>query len=194
MSKFCGGCKKTLDLTQFYNNKRKRDGKQTQCKPCMKKQNVINYKKHKKQWNERSVEYRKTDKWKKYKNNYECNKYKNNSSHRIHVRLRTNLREKLKSCKSKSTMKYVGCNVERLKCHLESQFGEFMSWRQVHLFHIDHRIPCAAFDMENELDKRVCWWYKNLQPMWAKENIKKNAKYKEEDKQALIKEWIFYHI
>ena len=55
-------------------------------------------------------------------------------------------------------------------------------------------VNSSAFDMENELDKRVCWWYKNLQPMWAKENIKKNAKYKEEDKQALIKEWIFYHI
>ncbi len=30
--------------------------------------------------------------------------------------------------------------------------------------------------------------------MWAKDNMQKNAKYKEEDKQALIKEWIFFHI
>ena len=48
--------------------------------------------------------------------------------------------------------------------------------------------------MENPLEQKVCWWYKNLQPMWAKENIIKRDKYKEEDKQALIKEWIFYHI
>ena len=59
---------------------------------------------------------------------------------------------------------------------------------------IDHRIPCAAFNLKNPVHQKVCFWYKNLQPMWAKENIIKRDKYKEEDKQALIKEWIFYHI
>ena len=30
--------------------------------------------------------------------------------------------------------------------------------------------------------------------MWGKDNIKKGDKYKEEDKKALIKEWIFYNL
>lgn len=125
---------------------------------------------------------------------YEKKKRKNDIHYRLKSNISRRLREILKQGKSKSTMKYVGCNIKTLKCHFERNFADFMSWRQAHMFHIDHRIPCAAFNMENELDKRVCWWYKNLQPLWIKDNLIKRDKYKEEDKQALIKEWIFYHI
>ena len=131
--------------------------------------------------------------WRK-RTQYEKKKRKNDIHYRLKSNISRRLREILKQGKSKSTMKYVGCNIETLKCHLESKFAKFMSWRQAHMFHIDHCIPCAAFNMENELDKRVCWWYKNLQPLWVKDNLAKKDKYKEEDKQALIKEWIFYHI
>lgn len=47
MPKFCGGCKANKDYKDFYNNKKKADGKQTQCKTCMKDQNKKNYVKHK---------------------------------------------------------------------------------------------------------------------------------------------------
>lgn len=201
MSKFCGGCKKTLDLTQFYNNKRKRDGKQTQCKPCMKKQNEINYKKHKLTWDKRSEEWRNKPINKKRERKritkWQLQERKKNPSYKMKCTLRGRLLSALKGCKKDaSTMELLGCSVLQLQCHFGRQFDEYMTLTNHGKtgWHMDHRVPCAAFNLKNPLHQRVCFWYKNLQPMWAKDNIKKNAKYKEEDKQALIKEWIFYHI
>jgi len=41
-------------------------------------------------------------------------------------------------------------------------------------WHIDHIIPCAAFNMSNEIDQRICFHYTNLQPLWAVDNIRKS--------------------
>ena len=45
-------------------------------------------------------------------------------------------------------------------------------------WHIDHKIPISAFNFESpkDLDFKKCWALINLQPMWAKENIRKGAK------------------
>ena len=48
--------------------------------------------------------------------------------------------------------------------------------------HIDHICPCAAFDLSNDPDPRfkitieqaVCFFYKNLQPLWSWENLSKS--------------------
>jgi hypothetical protein len=74
----------------------------------------------------------------------------------------------------------VDFTVEQLKKHLEKKFTKGMSWD---LFlkgeiHIDHKIPISAFNFEtpDDIDFKKCWSLKNLQPMWAKENLTKNAK------------------
>ena len=130
--------------------------------------------------------------WRK-RTGYERNKRKTDLHFRVKSNISRRLREVLNQKKG-STMKYVGCDTQKLLCHIEQRFTENMSWRQYHLLHLDHRVPCNAFDLSNPLHQRVCFWYKNLQPLWAKDNMKKSDKYKEEDKQQLIKDWIFFHI
>jgi hypothetical protein len=72
----------------------------------------------------------------------------------------------------------VGCSPAELKAHLESQFKEGMTW-ETHGrrgWHIDHILPCASFDLNNPEEQRICFHYKNLQPLWWYENISKSDK------------------
>jgi hypothetical protein len=72
----------------------------------------------------------------------------------------------------------VGFTIDNLKCHLEEQFQEGMTWENYGEWHIDHRLPKAAFNFETpeDIDFQRCWSLSNLQPMWAKENISKGAR------------------
>ena len=71
-----------------------------------------------------------------------------------------------------------------MKEHIEIQFQEGMTWEnQGTKWHVDHRIPLAAFKTEKGVE--ICSWYRNMQPMWGKDNLSKGGRYKEgEDKVA----------
>jgi hypothetical protein len=83
-----------------------------------------------------------------------------------------------KGVKQKLTKELIGCDINTLKSHLESQFQEGMNWENHGSFgwHIDHIIPCTAFDLTKEEEQKKCFHYKNLQPLWWKENIQKSNK------------------
>jgi hypothetical protein len=72
----------------------------------------------------------------------------------------------------------VGYTVDELKRHIEKQFTEGMSWDNYGKWHIDHAIPISVFNYETpeHEDFKRCWALENLQPLWAMENIIKNAK------------------
>jgi hypothetical protein len=72
----------------------------------------------------------------------------------------------------------VGYDVSRLMKSIEKQFKEDMSWSNYGKWHIDHKIPLTAFNYERpeDIDFKRCWSLKNLQPLWAKENISKSDK------------------
>lgn len=78
--------------------------------------------------------------------------------------------------KSAKTMELLGCSIEEVKSHLESQFTEGMTWDNYGKWHIDHIIPCASFDLTDPEQQKKCFHYTNLQPLWATENISKGAK------------------
>lgn len=80
--------------------------------------------------------------------------------------------------KSKRTQALLGCNREQLKDHLESQFQKGMTWENYgrNGWHMDHRIPCASFDLTDPIQQAKCFHYTNLQPLWAIDNIRKNDK------------------
>lgn len=96
----------------------------------------------------------------------------------VQRRLSSRIREVLyrsRSVKCRTTLEYLGCTAEYLRAHLESRFAEDMSWDNYGKFgwHIDHIIPCAAFDLAREDHQMVCFNYRNLQPLWSKDNLSK---------------------
>jgi len=106
---------------------------------------------------------------------YSINKRKVNIHHRLSCYLRTRIYQALKGKgKSANTIQLVGCSVERLKFHLESMFQQGMNWDNYGKWHIDHIEPCANFDLSIPEEQTACFHYTNLQPLWAKDNLRKN--------------------
>lgn len=99
-----------------------------------------------------------------------------------HNRLAQNTRTRVSGLlrghvKSAPTLVLLGCSLEQLKAHLEAQFKPGMSWDNYGQWHVDHKRPCASFDLSKPEDQRACFHYTNLQPLWAKENRVKNSRY-----------------
>lgn len=95
------------------------------------------------------------------------------------VILRARVRLALKhNKKSASITRLLGCSIAKLRTHLESQFLPGMTWENHTLqgWHIDHRAPCAAFDLRQPEQQRACFHYTNLQPLWAFDNLSKGSR------------------
>jgi hypothetical protein len=108
---------------------------------------------------------------------------KNNLGFKLKCRIYTRINELLKGIeKSIPTMKLVGCYCEWLKAWLEIHFQPGMTWGNYGLsgWHIDHIKPCEAFDLTDPYQQRLCNNWRNLQPMWASENISKGDKWSPE--------------
>lgn len=92
-------------------------------------------------------------------------------------KVRNNLRKRLREfVKGKSGFMQIGCKKQELVAHLESKFQKGMSWDNYGEWHIDHIIPCSAFDLTNPSHIATCFHYQNLQPLWAADNIRKSNK------------------
>ncbi len=116
----------------------------------------------------------------KKKADYMKNRRATNLNYRIMTRLRGRLSDAVRGrCpRGGSHVVLLGCSVEFLKQHLESQFKEGMSWENYGRsgWWIDHIIPLSLFDLSDpEQLKRLCH-YTNLQPLWRLENIIKSNK------------------
>jgi len=117
-------------------------------------------------------------------------RYHSDPEYNLIRRLRGRMWEAVKAAgldkKCDSSSELLGISYQGLKEWLEAQFTEGMTWENRPDWHVDHIIPCDAFDLTVEQNQRICFWYKNLQPLWAEENMKKSNTYTEADKQALI--------
>lgn len=76
--------------------------------------------------------------------------------------------------KRSKTFELIGCSHQELRSHLESMFSHGMDWENYGLWHVDHIIPLASAKTEEEVAD-LCH-FKNLQPLWAADNIKKGAR------------------
>ena len=127
-------------------------------------------------------------------------KYRSQNVHRIRERsrqyrsiphnqianaLRCRLRKVLLQANSKKadrTFRLIGCSSRELAKHLESQFQPGMNWENygnpngdhTNCWHIDHIVPCSAFDLTDAAQQQTCFHYSNLQPLWGKENMAKS--------------------
>ena len=111
-------------------------------------------------------------------------RYQNEVEFRIIQVLRSRLRKVAKRGRgySGNNLKWLGCTPVELREHLERQFQPGMSWSDLGTgagkWHIDHIVPCAAFDMRKESDRLACFHYTNLGVLWSHLDIEKGATWK----------------
>ena len=196
LSKKCSNCEVSKESSQFCKKPTSKNGLASICRECDnirgKKYRILNKDKE----SIRSSKY--------YKNNRETILARRNNrsqdqkdliNQQERTRVATDIQFKLtkilrsrirtaikKNTKTGSAIRDLGCSATQLKEHLESKFQPGMNWDN-HSFegwHIDHIIPLSSFDLtDREEFLRACH-YTNLQPLWAKDNMKKSNKIEEQ--------------
>lgn len=191
----CNKCNIKKSKEEFYFRKELQIYKK-QCKTCqrsrakvrraetienIKKRRSNHYQKNKERLQKQGREYYHNNKEKIINNArvYFSNRYNSDSYFKLKQTLRNRLRKVLKSKKLHKDNKfaeYIGCSLEELKQHLESQFQPGMSWENhtTDGWHVDHIVPLDSASTSEEMMKLS--HYTNLQPMWAIPNIKKGNK------------------
>ena len=115
---------------------------------------------------------------------YVKEKRKNNPGFKLRLIVSSSINGRLKkrlySKNGKRTWDFLPYTVDELMQHLENLFQSGMTWEN-HTFygwHIDHIRPDCSFNYKNVEDKEFqeCWSLKNLQPLWWRDNLKKNGK------------------
>ena len=164
MQKVCSKCGGLKDYSEFCVDRKKKDGLQSQCKTCKSESIVMYYQQHP----DRRSKLPKEKALAKY--------YKNRLAWNFSRRMRRSLNG------NKSGIKWeclVGYNLGDLRKHLESQFVDGMSWDNYGIvWHIDHIVPISAFSITSYEcgDFKRCWSLENLQPLFAKDNLRKSNK------------------
>ncbi len=166
MMRKCTKCHKIKLMVEFYTHKAKKDGIEASCKDCCRLKQRVYYKEHIEEVKQYQIEYNKKS---RKKINSRVQKRKKED---VHYYLASTLRIRLnkyltRENKSGSAVKDLGCTVAELKQHLESKFQPGMTWENRGQWHIDHIKPLASFILTD----------RNLQPLWAQDNIRKGNKY-----------------
>lgn len=200
----CGShCKKCISkyIKEYYNNENNEDRKRKyntkysiENKEKIKiyhkkyyKKNKIKILKQNKKWrNNNSEKMQKAQKrWIKknkerylfHNREYIKNRIKNDPNFKIARNLRIRISQLLcGKYKSGSAVKDMGCSIPGLKVYLESLWQPNMTWKNYGKWHIDHIIPLASFDLTDRKQFLKACHYTNLQPLWAKDNLKKGAR------------------
>jgi hypothetical protein len=102
-------------------------------------------------------------------------------SHRLHIYL---LVKSGFMIKTRRSLEYLGCSPAFLKKHLESQFKPGMNWDKDNygkVWHIDHIFPLKprkphTLNLKDPKDCARVFNWKNLRPMFGKENTSKSNK------------------
>lgn len=97
---------------------------------------------------------------------------------RLAKNLRARMRRTLKrGSKVASTLELLGCSIPEWRAHLESLFLPGMTWENYGTaWHVDHRKPCASFDLTDPSQQRICFHWSNTQPLFAVDNLRKSNK------------------
>ena len=110
-----------------------------------------------------------------YRRTWQNNKRASDPSYKLNNNISRGIRSSLNGNKTMHWEGLVDYTLNELIKHLESLFITGMNWDNYGEWHIDHIIPKSVFNFtkpEHEDFKR-CWALKNLQPLWAEENISK---------------------
>ncbi len=163
----------------------------------------LKYRQTRNQWNKRNYLKEKAKKdanrdhinavhreWKK-KNRNRLNseykeRYKNDIAFHISEKCRHRIKDAIQRCrkgtmKCDRTIKLLGCSYNELKKYIEEKFTDGMSWDRVIAgkIHLDHIRPICTFDLLDQEQQRIAFHYTNLQPLWARDNLRKARSLKE---------------
>lgn len=110
--------------------------------------------------------------------------YKEDSTKRIPDYLRRRVRNALLgACYSEDTEKMLGCSRTYLLKHFESLFTDGMAWDNYTFagWGTDHIKPVRLFDLTDNVQRCICFNYRNLRPLWNVDNMKKGASWTAQD-------------
>src|SRR6478736_448023 len=106
-----------------------------------------------------------------------------NPTYRLRANLNNRLRiilKQLATSKNSSIIDWLGCSMPDSVKHIESLWKPGMSWENYGkgpgFWQTDHKNPCCAFDLTVLEQRRQCYHFTNLQPLWWEENLAKGAK------------------
>lgn len=172
--KKCSSCSKLKFASKFHKDRTQHDGLCDKCKNCRKIDTSKFYEVHKDDIKKKTREYAKQnpEKVRLNRNKRAKERRKEDPLYRISRNLRNRLWYGLQRKSWKKTNKlndYLGCSLEKLKVHLESQFQPGMSWDNYGSeWDIDHIMPYSgAINLEHlyELSE-----YRNLKPAFQTYN------------------------
>ncbi len=164
----CCSCKKQYNKQYYLKNRAKFI------------ENAVIYQKEHPEINKKARDkHRSTSEWRKKHNEYTKNKFNTDPIAKLSNNLRRRIRHVLKgNFKSGSAINDLGCTVEFLRQHLESQFQPGMTWENygmgINKWTIDHIIPLSKVNLSNHDEFLKVNHYTNLQPMWYLDNIRKS--------------------
>lgn len=116
--------------------------------------------------------YGKTDKGRAIQR--ECDRRsRKNPRNKIINSQRKRLRDFIKRTGSHVHLRF-SCSPDFMRAHIEKQFTKGMTWENYGEWHIDHIMPCAQFDLSNQMHADICFNWQNLRPLWADENHAKS--------------------
>lgn len=169
VGKVCCCCKQWNPITNYNFSKTHWDKLRNDCKSCL-----ATYRKE----NRRQIQ--------DTMNKYEKLRKKTDPGFKLSKTLRSRIGSALSAIKAKkhmNTMELTGCDINHLKNHIEKLFQSCMTWENHGEWHIDHIIPCSSFDLTDKLQQQICFNWRNLQPLWKKDNLEKSNKFNPECKE-----------
>jgi hypothetical protein len=196
MNKICSKCKTQKPLSEFYKQKKGKDGYLSNCKTCqktimalyfaenknkIKKVQMTYYATHKEDYRKRAKKWylKNKNQIREVRKIYKRTQRKNNPIFKLKENFRRRIRQAIlnqNSTKANKTYLLLGCSPYEYKNYLESKFQKGMSWENYGKWHIDHVRPCVSFDLSKEEEQYKCFHYSNTQPLWAADNLKKKDK------------------
>ena len=188
--KKCSKCQIWKKLELFNKHNGNSSGFTCQCKKCKSEEWIAYHRKNKekvrairkKHYYDNPEQYKfRRENGKQRKNELERIREKTDICFKLNKRIRVNMNHSLKHNGKKNGRHWetlVEYTVGDLKKHLERKFVNGMTWDNYGEWHIDHVIPISAFNFTDpsHTDFKRCWSLKNLQPLWAFDNISKKDK------------------
>lgn len=103
-------------------------------------------------------------------------RYKSDVIYKLSLNLRNRLNRALeRNSKKGSAVRDLGCSLQEFKQYIEEQFRDGMSWgNHGEVWHLDHILPLANYQLSDRGTFRRLCHYTNYQPLLVSENLAKN--------------------